>query len=434
MILIYSPNSSPRLQYILQLLFHSLSGTNYELTQDLQRFTSYNGPRLNYSKNKTGDEIFIRASDFLFDKEVKPQSIGIAERMGMKILFAHNDISDLPFDPFAASFYLVSRYEEYLPFKPDGHDRFPAPESLNWKEGFHEIPVVNHYALWIQQLIRDRYPGVVFPSKKYQFQLTYDVDMAFAFREKGAMRNAGGFLKSLSHLNIKEIAHRTKVLTGQEEDPFDTFEYQRLLHEKYRLKPIYFFLVGDYASFDKNISWRNIFFSDLVKQIASENEIGMHSSYDSNRYPKKIKIEKQRLEKISGKKIFRNRQHFLKIRFPLTYRTLLENEITEDYTMGYSETVGFRAGIASPFQFYDLEKEEVTALTIYPFAVMDAALHYYLHCSPDEALHKGKSIVDEVKKVNGSFLFLAHNDLISDEGPWIGWRERFEKLIEYAAE
>jgi hypothetical protein len=257
--------------------------------------------------------------------------------------------------------------------------------------------------------------------------------MAFAFREKGAMRNAAGYLRSLKNLNLKEISLRTRVLMGATDDPFDTFFYQQWLHEQYHLKPVYFFLLGDHGPFDKNISWRNVFFADIVKALSEKNEIGIHSSYDSNRYPKKIKIEKERLEKITGKPVLRNRQHFLKLRFPETYRNLLIAGILEDYTMGYAEQPGFRAGISLPFKWYDLQKEEVTSLTVHPFAVMDASLHYYQNLDPASALERSKLIVDGVKQVNGHLIFLAHNDLLSDEGSWKGWREEFEKLMAYAS-
>ena len=430
-ILIYAPRNSSRLQYTLQLIFQHLLGIEYEFTTDLTRFSSSTDPKINYSRQKYEDAIFLQADELLFDNGVKPLTIAPGEWKGIKTLFHHALSADLPFDPFAAAFYLVSRYEEYLPFQPDDHGRFPAEQSLNYKAGFHKVPVVNHYALFIRELLLSRYPELIFPEKKYEFQLTYDIDMAFAFREKGALRNAGGFLRSLKNLNLNEIALRTKVLTGLDEDPFDTFGYQQVLQERYHLHPVYFFLLGDHSLYDKNISWRNTFFTEVVKDIADKNEIGIHASYESNRYPKKIAIEKERLEKMSGKKVFRNRQHFLKLQFPGTYQKLIAAGITEDYTMGYSSQTGFRAGIAAPFYFYDLEKETATNLLIYPFAAMDAAMYYYLELDATAALQQTKQLVDEVKKVHGMFIFLAHNDLIGTNGPWKDWAGKFQELIEY---
>ncbi|MGB3073785.1 MAG: polysaccharide deacetylase family protein [Chitinophagales bacterium] len=430
-LLIYSPRNSPRLQYTLQLIFKNLLGLSYEFTTDRPRFSAFGGAKLSYAKTPNGEAIFIYAEELLFESDIKLFPIPAGTFNEIKTIFHHPHTAALPFDPFAATFYLVSRYEEYLPFKTDKHGRFPAELSLSYKEGFHKVPVVNHYALLLKQLIISNYPDFIFPEKKYQFQLTYDIDMVFAFREKGVLRNVGGFLRSFIAFNFREIAFRMKVLTRLQQDPFDTFDYQQLLHEKYSLRPVYFFLLGDHSMYDKNIDWRKDAFRKVVKQIADKNETGMHASYDSNRFPEKIKIEKQRLEKMSGRNVFRNRQHFLKLQFPDTYQKLFAAGITEDYTIGYSSQTGFRAGIASSFYFYDLQKEISTKLHIHPFAAMDAAMFYNMKMSPDAALAQSKQLADEVKKVNGTFTFLAHNDLISNQGPWKGWQQNFEALISY---
>jgi hypothetical protein len=433
MLLVFSSQNSSRLAYILQLLLKDLLKIDFEYTDNKEKFLNYTGPKLSYGTERLDREVHIHAMTVLFEKTISVQSIAAGEWQGVKTLFHHDRDADLPFDLLAASFYLVTRYEEYLPFSEDTHGRFPVEQSIAYKNGFSEIPVVDHYAQFLKKILQEKNSGLNFPPRKYAFQLTYDIDMAFAFREKGAMRNAAGYLRSLKNLNLKEISLRTRVLLGATDDPFDTFVFQQWLHEQYKLKPVYFFLLGDHGPFDKNISWRNVFFTDIVKALSEKNETGIHSSYDSNRYPKKVKIEKERLEKITGKPVFRNRQHFLKLRFPETYRNLLDAGITEDYTMGYAEQPGFRVGISIPFKWYDLEKEEATSLTVHPFAVMDASLHYYQNLDPVSALEKSKLVVDAVKRVNGHFIFLAHNDLLSDEGPWKGWREQFEKLLAYAA-
>lgn len=419
------------MQYTLQLMLNGLLEIPFEFTDDQPYFISFPGPKIHYGKQHVGDSLFFFADDLLFSREIKSLIIATGTFRNIKTIFRHEADAALPFDVFAAAFYLVSRYEEYLPFDADEHGRFPAEISLAFREGFSDVPVVNHYALLLKEAIAARYPDFLFPQKKYSFELTYDIDMAFAFREKGALRNIGGMLRSLSHANLKEIALRTRVLTGLEADPFDTFAYQFALHRQYGLQPTYFFLLGDHSMYDKNISWRNHYFSGIVKAIANENEIGIHASYDSNLFPKKIREEKERLEKISGKKVFRNRQHFLKLKFPVTYQRLLAAGITEDFTLGFASQTGFRAGIASPFYFYDLQAEMATELMLYPFAAMDAAMHYYQQLDAGAALEKTKALADAVRSVQGTFVFLAHNDLISPRSPWKGWHENFEAMIRY---
>ena len=432
MLLIYTPNTTPRLQYVMQLFLGELIKTEFQITSDAQQFQNYAGAKLNYSKQQFSDECFVFAEDLLFEAEIHQQKISIGVWKGIKTLFAHQQSSDLPFDPFAAAFYLVSRYEEYLPCTPDEYGRFPDTQNIGVREGFHEIPVVNHYGLFVKELLQQEFPNLLFKNSAYQYQLTYDIDFAFAYRGKGIVRNAGGYAKSFLKLDWKEISSRTKVLLRNQSDPYDTFDFQFSLHEKLNLQPIYFFLLGDYRKFDKNISWKNHQLQSLIRKVSGKYEVGIHSSFASNDHSEKLKIEVDRLTQITRKNITRNRQHFLKLKFPSTYRTLLANGITEDYTMGFASQVGFRAGIASSVLWYDLSKEETTSLRIFPFAVMDATLYYYQKLSAEQAFFKTKKLIDEVKKVNGYFQFLAHNDLLSEKFLWSGWREKFEEVNAYA--
>ncbi len=431
MLLIYSAGISSRLEYALQIFFVELMPTDYRVTSDRQEFQSHSGKKLNYSSSRINDECYIKASPLLFETTVEKQHVEVSVFKNVSCLFPATASGDLPFDPFAAAFYLVSRYEEYLPFEADRHGRFPDESSIGFKQNFYEIPVVNHYATFLKQVLLRRYPDLSFKPLPFRFQLTYDIDFAFAYRGKGMVRNAGGLANSIINSDAVAIRNRIKVLRGIEADPFDTFTYQFSLHLKFGLKPVYFFLVGDYGKFDKNISWTKKSFQSLIREIASKNLVGIHSSYASTLYTEKIRLEKERLEKISGIKIYRNRQHYLKLQFPQTYTTLLANGITEDYSMGYAAFAGFRAGIASPFYWYDLAEEKITALRIFPFTVMDASLHYYMKLNAEQAFEKTKQLIDAVKEVNGYFQFLAHNDLISEESGWKGWRKNFEVMVEY---
>src|SRR5687767_4267910 len=116
MILIYSHTTSYRLQYICQFIFAELLGVQYSLTLDQQGFEEYDGPKINYSQvNVKGNNIFtIHNHSLLFEKNITEQRIEIFDAGGTKAFFKIDD-SNFSFDIFAATFYLISRYEEYLP-------------------------------------------------------------------------------------------------------------------------------------------------------------------------------------------------------------------------------------------------------------------------------------------------------------------------------
>ena len=127
-----------------------------------------------------------------------------------------------------------------------------------------------------------------------------------------------------------------------------------------------------------------------------------------------------------------SRQHFLKLTFPNTYRHLIQVGIQSDYTMGYADNIGFRAGIATPFYWYDLENEAMTNLKIYPFQVMEVTLKEYLKLSPEEAIVYVKPLIEATKAVGGTFTTLWHNSTLSETEGYEGWRRVYEAILEEA--
>jgi hypothetical protein len=345
-----------------------------------------------------------------------------------------NKKSALPFDPFAAAFYLITRYEEYLPYIKDQYERFSAEQSIAYKKYFLRKPMINIWAISISEIISNRYPDFKTKTNKFKFIPTIDIDCAYAFKLKGIIRSIGGYIKSVRDLNFKEIIERTAVLAGIRKDHFDTFEYQFLIHEKYKLNPIYFILFADYNDFDKNIHVNNQKFRSLIKMLEDNAEVGIHPSYASNTDMKVLKREINSLSKVLNRQITKSRQHFLKLSLPQTYRNLIDLDITDDYTMGYASEIGFRASICSSFNFYDLEMETETNLRIHPFAFMEGTLRDYLSINADRAMDYIKPLIDEVKAVNGTFISLWHNESLSNQRRWLGWQQIYEDMIKYATE
>jgi hypothetical protein len=319
-----------------------------------------------------------------------------------------------------------------LPHIRDEHDRFDAKDCLAFINGFLQKPVVNSWALWIKDILKSKYPELIFPNKKYQFTSTIDIDNAYAYREKGFTRSFGGYLKSLSKFDIKEIKQRTRVLLGLEKDPYDTYEFQLEILKKYKFKSVYFFLLGDYGVNDKNLPIESKEFQSLIKMLGDYAEVGIHPSYGSNKSKEQLKKEVGRLSKVLHRDITKSRQHFLKLTLPETYRNLIDLDITDDYTMGFASQVGFRASICTPFNFYDLDMELETKLKIHPFAIMEGTLKYYMNVSPKDAMSKIKPLIDEVKAVDGEFMSLWHNDTLNNQKLWLGWQKVYEEMAEYA--
>ncbi|MGZ4033570.1 MAG: polysaccharide deacetylase family protein [Bacteroidia bacterium] len=432
MLRIYTHKITQRNKYIFNLIFKDILNIDFTLTSDLEEFKKYNDPKLSYTNNAIADEVFFISRNLLFENGITEQNISVFDYNANKVFFATGKASALPFDVFAASFYLVSRYEEYLPHIRDEHDRFDAKDSLAFMNGFLQKPLINIWVRWIKEILLRKYPQLVFPEKKYQFVSTIDIDNAYAYREKGFTRSLGGYLKALLKFDISEIGERSKVLFGINKDPYDTYEFQLEIIKKYKLKCIYFFLLGDYGVNDKNLPIESKKFQTLIKMLGDYADIGIHPSYGSNKSKEQLKKEVGRLSKVLHRDITKSRQHFLKLRLPETYRNLIDLDITDDYTMGFASQIGFRASICTPFNFYDLDTELETKLKVHPFAMMEGSLKYAMKINPEDAMAKIIPLIDEVKAVDGVFMSLWHNDTLNNKKIWQGWRSVYEEMVNYA--
>jgi hypothetical protein len=432
MLFIYTHKITHRNKYIFNLIFKDILGTDFLLSANVDEFKKFAGAKISYTVAPVADELHFTSRHLLFESGINEQNITTFDHGGSKVFFAAGKSSVLPFDVFAAAFYLVTRYEEYLPHIRDEHDRFDAKDSLAYRNGFLQRPVVNIWAQWIREAISARFGQVVFAERKYEFISTLDIDNAYAYKEKGFTRSIGGYLKSLSKLNFGEMAERTRVLLGLEKDPYDTYDFQLDMLNRYRFKSIYFILLGDYGINDKNLPAESKKFQSLIKMLGDYSLVGIHPSYGSNKDKEQLKKEVERLSKILHREVTHSRQHFLKLTLPETYRNLIDLDITDDYTMGFASQVGFRASICTVFNFYDLDMELETKLKVHPFAVMEGTLKYSLKVEAEAAMARIKPLIDEVKAVDGTFISLWHNDTLNNRGLWAGWRAVYEEMVRYA--
>lgn len=398
-------------------------GVGYELTIDSDAFKNYNGAKINYSDSKiTQEEFYIKNHILLFDHGIQDQIIDCFRFDNKKVFFktAH---SDIPFDIFAAAFYLVSRYEEYLPHKKDMYGRYAHENSLAYHEGFINLPLINIWVNYLAEKLKEKFSGLRFPEQSFRFQPTYDIDIAYAYKYKGFLRNAGGFLKSPTF-------DRLKVLAGFAKDPYDCYKWLNQLHQQYTIQPVYFFLVAEKnGMYDKNILPHTDAMWKLIRLHAKKYQVGLHPSWQSGDYPALLKTEKELMELMSEKEILASRFHYIRFNVPDGYRQLTAAGITDDYSMGYGTINGFRASVASSFYWYDLENETTTALRIHPFCFMDANAFYEQKQTPPQALSELLHFYTVCKWVNGTFTTIWHNNFLGTTKEFEAWRKMYEQLI-----
>ena len=432
MILVYTHKITPRVRYIFRHILTRTLLIPVSFTTKIEEFVAHNGPKITYTKAPLGNEFFIKSNALLFEQGVNDLEINIQKWEEVPCFFAAGSKSAIPFDLFAASFYLISRYEEYLPHVKDLHGRYTAPESLAYNNGFLEKPVVDIWAYKLLAILKKKFPDYKYLERSYEYVSTIDIDNAFAYKHKNFIRSIGGFVTDLFKLRLFNIWNRLTVILKITKDPFDNFQEILSIKKAKDIKTIFFSSIGDYTTFDTNVSPSKNKYRLLIKDLADYAIVGLHPSYFTMKDAVMLKKEKERLENITNAPVIRSRQHYLRFNLPETYQQLIDLEIEEDHSMGYASAVGFRASTCTPFYFYDLDFEIQTPLKVFPFALMDTTLNDYMKLTPKQSLGKIRDLRNEVKAVNGTFITLFHNESLSNHLRWKGWKRLYESMIKIA--
>ena len=427
--LFYSDFSHPRLHYIVDLVGREIFHDSFQLIDDLGQFEQFTGPKLNYSANRTGGpEFYIRPQGLLSQTGIEEQSVQVFDHLGRQAFFGTG--GDLAFDLFSAAFYLVSRYEEYLPFPPDKYGRFPHEHSLAYRENFLDLPLVNYWLEDFKAALRQKFPELIFRNKDFKFIPTYDIDMAYSYKFKGLWRNLGGFFRSTLKGDWDYLLDRWDVLFYKKKDPFDSYEWLDSLHLYCRTRAYYFFLLAKKPKgVDKNISPDKTAMQSLIRYHANGSTVGLHPSWQSGDEQAVLMEEVDRLAEISGSPVKYSRQHYIRMQLPKTYRQLIDVGVDKDFSMGYGSSNGFRASIASSFYWYDLKAEKKTGLMLFPFCFMDANAFYGDRLNPRAALSELMNYYRKIKQVNGLMVTIWHNNFFGTDPMFAGWKEVYEVFL-----
>ncbi len=432
MLLIYTEQASPRLQYTTNFI-QSIIGESITITTDKELFTQAEGIKISYSKEAVGNNAYhIQPQGLLFQNSIEPIDIEVTTCREQICFFALQNDSH-GFDILSAVFYLITRYEEYLPNEKDSYGRYPHINSLAYQHQFLHLPLVNIWLNDFAKQLQSQFSPFTSHFSPFTFTPTYDIDIAYAHQHQSILKNISGFFRDLIRGDFEKVIERANVYSGTAKDPFDTYQWLDDLHHKHKLQPIYFFLLAAKRGiYDKNVSPRTKGMQQLIKQHHSKYTVGIHPSWQSGDAEYLLKDEKHFLERITQNKCRISRQHYIRLSLPETYRKLIAAGITDDYSMGYGSINGFRASVASPFYWFDLEKNEPTNLLIHPFCWMDANSYFEQQLSADEALVELQDYYNIVKQVSGNCNIILHNSFLTEQPQWQPWRKMYETFLETA--
>ncbi|MGM5630774.1 polysaccharide deacetylase family protein [Apibacter raozihei] len=411
MILIYVPEITPRIKYIFTFIFEHILENPIQITDNPHFFITQTSTKFSYCQHPLADEIHFHCMHLLFEN-------GIREQNTEKLLK----------DPFAWSFYLLSRYEEYLPYEKDSHNRF-SYQSSNAKNNTDILsPWIDLFAYELAEDLKISANMNDHVNRKFEFCNTIDLDHPWKYKHHSIIRISGSIAKKLVRGNFKILKDQLRVLLNLKNDPY--FIYKKI--SGLNIPTTYFIPFGGNGKYDTNHSPNNYHYKQLILKLNNKPNtyLGIHPSYFSNSNAKTLENEKLGLEHLINQPILRSRQHYIMLQIPQTYHNLLTSGIKEDFTMGYQDHAGFRAGTCTPFYWFDLTKNKVTELKVYPFCIMDVTLKNYMNLSVKESKVLIDELIKSVRSVNGHFISIFHNDSISGYGEWKDWETLYDYLIE----
>ena len=426
MLLIFTHKVTNRLTYTAKQIFEKILGVEMGFTTKVEEFIKHNGPKMTYSKQPLQNEFFIRSNDLLFEQGINDLEVRVSDWDGLPCFFSAGDKSTVPFDIFSASFFLLSRYEEYLPHVKDSVGRFPVKESIAYQNDFLELPVVDLWAYKLLEALKERFPDLENKEKDYRFTSIINVTTSHAYAMRGIARSIGGLLLDLGNFRFRDVLDRFSVMMRLKKDPYDNFFELVDIHKKFPIKTMFFFQFAKHSAHDKNVSTNNNKFRYLIKSVADYSIVSLSTSFISSYDKNVLREEKKQLGNLINRPISYARLRYNKVNVPATYRNLVETEFTDDFSMGYTHEIGFRAGTCTPFYFYDINTEVRQPIKIHPFAMHDYALVKYK--GKEEVYEKMDRVYRLVKQVKGVFTLVFSNELLGGK-QHLDWMDLYQSLL-----
>ena len=351
--IIIPDNNIPERDYIIDIIFNEFLGLKYSLD------VGSNDYEICLSNKKK-----LTIKDTFFNKYPKNLEY-------LKLENIPQSISAI--DVFSASFFMLTRWEEYVNTNRDSHNRFPAYESLAYKEGFLDRPIVNELVEEFKGKLLELDSSLIFKKREFELILTHDVDEVKFWKSKKQLSRIvmGDILK---RKNMKLAFNRIKeyylVSKAKIQDPFDTFEWIMDKSEAIGVKSRFYFMSGGVTQHDNRYNIKTQ--KELMSKIKERGHIiGIHPSYNAYNDFEQFKKEKELLEKVCECKIDEGREHYLRFEVPTTWQIWEDNGMKIDSTCGYADREGFRCGTGDEFSVFNILTREKLRLKERPLIYMD---------------------------------------------------------------
>ena len=328
-------------------------------------------------------------------------------------------------DPIAGVFYALALLGDYRDRPTDAHGRLPAATHPLYVAGLGRVPVADRLLGALAQSLwhaggREGAP----PLRPEASAATSDIDAPRALAGKSVLRRASSLVRGFASVaRERGAADRLAIERALrhwrgESDPFDNFAYMHAAAASRGLPEDFFTLVGYGTRLDPGWRRRHPAWGRFWRKLPAAARLGIHPSYYASERPGLTAAETAALRAATGRPVVASRQHFLRFQLPDTFRELIACGIREDHSVMWADADGFRAGTARSFLWYDVRREEVTDLRLFPPHAMDVTARYYRGLSPAQAVASWSALAAEARASGTGLRCIWHN---SNLGPWYGW-------------
>lgn len=316
-------------------------------------------------------------------------------------------------DIFASSFFMLTRWEEYVNRDRDNHERFESKNSLGGRCDFLNRPIVNEYLEMLKNMLLVLDNTIIFYQRYPKLYLTHDIDYIYKWDSptKFFKSLVGDILlrKSIKQF-LNTISTYVKVKANLQKDPYDTFDYLMDMSEKAGVKSYFFFMAKGLTCYDNRYKSHSTNLKNLIQKIKDrEHFIGIHPSYNSFNNTEQFKMEKKELEENFHTEIKFGRQHYLRFEVPDTWQIWEDNKMEWDSTLSYSDHEGFRCGVCYEYSVFNIKTQEKLMLKERPLIIMDMSLLGYQKLNDKMIIKRLNIYMNTIKKYQGDFVLLWHN-------------------------
>jgi hypothetical protein len=431
-LLVYTPKITTRFQYVFRQLFVRILEIPVSFTSSLDAFVAFSGAKFSYAPQPLGQEFHVYASGFLTEQGISYQELKKGEWQGLQVLFSHNNNSRIPFDIFAASFYCLSRYEEYLPHLKDEENRYPASASWLTAADSLEIPLVDAWAVAFLKELQQEFPDLSSPDRDSDGPIRpfFTITSPFKYLYKPSLTKLGQWLQSVWHLKLWDALEQCLVELRILRDPFDTYDQMIPLLSKGKVAPAFYFLFAQKPYEGIATAIYNTKLQALIKGVSDDFPVSVLFSHHAQQDTEELAFELNNVKQLIHRPILRACFHRGVGTISEGYAKLLEQEVHHDLSMGYEETIGYRASTAVPFYYYDLENEYQTPLMLHPIVATEKGLRM-LGCK--RAFDKLEKLLKAHPTPTAKQRVAFSNAIWQDEESNRPWRQNFLNYLEHHA-